>query len=175
MNKVIIPILMLLLSGCGGDNNFRTTGNSIGNATGVVTLSGSDASIVGNQLDTGYVATSLAAGSQPDYIVIVDKASNVSFTAPNILTPEPADPDNSFVLAVTDDSPGSGIKAISMSIVVSGTKYDYACTTPVSTFIECGSNSITLDIGNKTVDFDNVTTTNTATSTILTIDGTLEW
>ena len=76
---------------------------------------------------------------------------------------------------VTDDSPGSGTKAISMSIWVSGTKYDYACTTPVSVFIECGINSISLDIGNKTVTFDNLTVTNTDTSTVLAMDGTLTW
>jgi len=167
-------LLISFLVGCGSDDS-DTNENSSGNTTGTITLSGTDTTLVGTQLDTGFVGSSLAAGGQPDYIVIVDAASTVSFTSPNILIPNLADANNGFVVVVTDDSAGSGNKAISMSIWVSGTKYDYACTTPVSVFIECGVNSFTLDIGSKTVSFNNLTVTNVDTSTVLTMDGTLTW
>ena len=167
-----------ILTACGGGGDITPTvsgGNSAGSTRGTISLSGNDTTIVGSRLDTGFVRTSVAAGGLPDYIMIVDSASTVEFTAPNILTPKLADPNNGFVLVVTDDTPGSGTQSISMSIWVSGTQYDYACTTPVSVFIECGANSISLNIPNKIVSFDNLTVTNTNTSTILTMDGTLTW
>jgi len=127
-----ILFFIFILASCGGGGSGTSGGaggNSTGNTNGTITLSGSDATIVGAQLNTGFVGTSLAAGAQPDYIVIVDNASTVAFTAPNILIPNLADPNNGFVVVVTDDSPGSGIKAISMSIWVGGAKHDYGCTT----------------------------------------------
>ena len=178
MKLFMLLVFTLSITGCGGgggNNNNDNSTNTSGNASGVITLSGDDTSIVGTQLDTGYVGSSLAAEFQPDYITIVDKASSVTFTPPNVLIPNIADPSNGFVMVIMDDSPGSGIKGISMSIIVGGTKLDYACTTPVATYIECGINSIDLDIANKTVIFDNATVTNTDTGTILTIDGTLTW
>ena len=177
--------IAIFLTSCGGggggentsppDNNDTTEITSPGSTSGTLTLSGDDTSLVGTQLDTGFVGASLAAGSQPDYIVIVDKLSKVTFTEPNVLTPELNDPNNAFVAVITDASESSGFKVISMSIVVNGIKYDYACTSPVSTFIECGLDSITLDIPNKTVSFNNVLVTNTNTSTVLTLNGTLNW
>ena len=174
MKLPAILFALLLITSCGGGDT-GTNGNTSGSTDGTITLSGDDSEIVGTQLDTGFVGTSLAAGGQPDYIVIVDNASTVEFIAPNVLIPNLADPNNGFVVVVTDDSPGSGIKGISMSIWVSGTKYDYACTTPVSVFFECGANSISLNIGNKSVTFDNLTVTNIDSSTVLTMDGTLTW
>ena len=175
MKLFAMLVLTISITGCGGGGGSNNATNTSGNASGVITLSGDDTSIVGTQLDTGYVGSSLAAELQPDYITIVDKASSVTFTPPNVLTPNIADPSNGFVMVIMDDSPGSGTKGISMSIIVAGTKLDYACTTPVATFIECGINAIDLDIANKTVTFDNATVTNTDTGTILTIDGTLTW
>ncbi len=180
MKLLAILLFTLSIVGCGGgssnsNNPVDTNENTSGNTTGILTLSGDDTTIVGTQLDTGYVGTSLAAELQPDYIAIVDQASSVTFTPPNLLTPNIADPNNGFVMVVMDDSPRSGIKGISMSIIVQGSKLDYACTTPVATFIECGTNSIALDIPNKIITFDNATVINTDTNTILTIDGSLTW
>ncbi|MCF6281075.1 MAG: hypothetical protein L3J28_02515 [Candidatus Polarisedimenticolaceae bacterium] len=104
--KILVSSFMLtvFLSACGGgsgsDDSQDGDENSSGSTTGVITLSGDDTTIVGTQLNTGFVGTSLAAGSQPDYIVIVDQASTVTFTPPNELIPSPADPNNGFVLAV---------------------------------------------------------------------------
>jgi len=117
----------------------------------------------------------LASGLQPDYITIVGKNSSVTFTPPNILTPDITDPNNGFVMVVMNDSAGSVTKGISMSIIVNGEKLDYACSTPVTTFIECGTKSINLDIENKTVIFDNAKVINTSTNTVLSINGTLTW
>jgi len=161
-------------------NNASGTGtggaNSSGNTTGSITLSGPDTSMVGTTLDTGFVGTSIAAGSQPNHIAIVDRLSTVTFNAPNILIPNNVDPSNGFVLVVTDDSPSSGIKGISMSIVISGAKYDYLCTTVASrSMIHCGSNSITLDIANKSVTLNNVNVENADTKTVLTLAGQLSW
>ena len=125
-------------------------------------------------MDTGFVGASPAAGSQPDYIVIVDSASTVA-GSPGSLVPNLADPNNGFVLVVTDATALSGYQGISMSVFKSGTKYDYACTTPVSTFIDCGSSAISLNIANKTVTFTNLLVTNTNSSDNLTMNGTLSW
>ncbi len=173
-----ILFFVLLITNCSSDSgDASSTGsdNSSGNTTGTIMLLGADTAIIGTQLNTGFVGSSLAAGGQPDYIVIVDAASTVSFTEPNILTPNLADIDNGLILVVTDASSISGFKGISMSVSVGGIRNDYACTTPVSTFIDCGINSISLDIGNKTIIFDNLIVTNTNTSTVLTINGTLTW
>lgn len=178
MKLFTILLFALSITGCGGgggSSNSTNPGNSSGDASGVITLAGDDTATVGTQLNTGFVGTSLAAGLQPDYIIIVDQASSVTFTSPNILTPNIDDPDNGFVLVVTDDSAGSGIKGISMSIVVGGIKLDYVCTNPGATFIDCGTDSIVLNIANKTVTFDNTTAENKGTGTILTLDGTLTW
>ena len=178
MKIFAILLLTISISGCGGGGGGEgesSNNNTAGSTSGVITLSGDDTTIVGTQLDTGNISSSLAAELQPDYIVIVDQASSVTFTPPNILVPNIADFKNGFVLVVTDDSPGSGTKGISMSITVSGTKLDYACSSPVTVFIECGINSIVLDITNKTETFDNAAVINTDTGTILTLDGTLTW
>lgn len=173
MKYTAIVFFILLLTGCGGgSDSANPDGNSSGNTTGTVTLSGNDTGTVGTQLDTGFVGTSVAAGGQPDYIVIVDKASNVTFTPPNTLTPDLADSKNGFVLVVTD---AGTTQAISMSILVNGNKYDYACTTPIATFTDCGTDSIILNIGNKTVTFNNVQTANKGTGELLTLDGSLTW
>ena len=126
-------------------------------------------------MDTGFIGSSLAAEGQPDYIVIVDSASTVSFTAPNVLIPNLADISNGFVVVVTDATALSGFQGISMSVTVSGVQYDYACSNPVSVFIDCGNDAIILDIAARTVTFDDLTVTNTDTSTILTMDGMLTW
>ncbi len=173
MRIFVIVFYALLITACSSDED--SSENSSGNTSGIITLSGNDSAIVGTILDTGFIGSSLAAGAQPDYIVIVDKDSKVTFTKPNILTPDTADDDNAFVLVVTDDSAGSGNKGISMSITTDGTQRNYACTTPVTVFIECGLNSINLDIENKTITFTNLTVTNTSTSTVLTMAGTLTW
>ena len=177
MKTSAILFFILFITSCSsgsGDSN-ASSGNSEGNTTGTITLSGDDTAIIGTQLNTGFVGSSLAAASQPDYIVIVDAASTVTFTEPNILTPNLADTNNGLIMVVTDASSTSGFKGISMSISVGGIRNDYACTTPVSTFIDCGINAISLDIGNKIVIFDNLIVTNTNTSTVLTINGTLTW
>jgi len=176
MKYFAVLLIALSMASCGGGGSTPTgTSGKAGATSGVITLSGDDTSIVGMQLDTGVVGSSLASGLQPDYIIIVDQASSVTFTEPNILTPKLDDPSNGFVLVVTDDSAGSGIMGISMSILVGGTKLDYVCTNPGATFIDCGTGSITLNIPNKTVTFVNTTTENKDTGAILILDGTLTW
>lgn len=174
MKYFVTLLLTTTIIGCGGGSGSSNGGNS-GATSGVITLSGDDTTLVGAQLDTGNVGSSLAADSQPDYIVIVDQASSVTFTEPNILTPNLSDPNNGFVLVVTDDAAGSDIKGISMSIFKGGSKFDYACTTPISTFINCGTDSIDLNITNKTVTFNDANVLNTDTDSVLTLDGTLTW
>ncbi len=181
--RILLISMAIVLTSCGGGSNGTpaptgsgNAGNtSPGNTTGTVTLTGDDTSFLGSQLDTGFIGESPAAGSQPDYIIIVDKASTVDFTAPNILTPNITDPNNAFILVVTDASAISGFKGISMSILSNGTKYDYACTSPVSTFIECGLDAIKLDLINKKVTFINTVVTNVVSSTVLTLNGELTW
>jgi len=160
----------------GGGSEDNTNGNTSGLTTGEITLSGDDTVVVGTILDTGYIGSSLAAESQPDYIVIVDKASTVTFTSPNILIPFTSNPTNGFVLVVTDDSEGSGVKGISMTIVVDGVHLNYVCTTPFGNiFTDCGATSISLDIANKTISFVDTTVINIDTDSILTINGSLVW
>ncbi len=169
MKQFLLSIFLLsLISGCGGGSESNSenpdTEGASENITGSITLTGADTATVGTQLSPRYINSFTGA---PDYIVI-DTASAVN--------PTPADALNGFTLVVTDDSSGSGGKFISMAILVDGTKHDYACTTPVTTFIDCGGlNNILLDIENTTVTLTNVTVTNTDTSTILTMNGTLSW
>ncbi|MBL3599199.1 MAG: tandem-95 repeat protein [gamma proteobacterium endosymbiont of Lamellibrachia anaximandri] len=161
-----------ITSSTGGDGGGAVfTPDSSGSTSGTVTLSGTDTAIFGTQLDTGFVGAFLATAVQPDYIVIVDSSSTLEFTA---------DINNGFTIVVTDDSPESGMKFISMAIVKDGIKYDYTCTTPnpvsATWTIDCGGvNSINLDIGNRTVIFSNTLVSNQDTGAILTIDGTLTW
>ncbi len=170
MKHFLISIFLLsLISGCGGGGSSTSdTEDTSDNISGSITLVGDDTAIVGAQLNPRYIDSFLAIPmQQPDYIVI-DTASSVN--------PTPADALNGFTLVVTDDTAGSGMKGISMAILVNGTQYDYLCTTPVTTFIDCGgSNNIQLDIGNTSVTLTNVTVTNADTSTILTMNGTLSW
>jgi hypothetical protein len=175
---------VLGLTGCGGggggssDPDPTGTGNA-GNTTGEVTLTGDDTSVVGTTLDTGYIASSLKDAAQPDYIIIVDKNSSVVIE--NSMAPEItlADPENGFVINVSDDTPGaSGMKFISMGIVVDGTEFSYTCYTPnaPSWSVDCGGlDSIDLDIPGRTVSFTDTTVINTVSATILTLNGTLTW
>jgi len=173
MKQFLIGIFLIsLISGCGGgsgsDTNDSDNGDTSENITGNISLAGDDTAIVGAQLSPLFIDSFLAIPmQQPDYIVI---------STASIVNPTPADALNGFTLVVTDDSAGSGSKFISMAILVNGTQYDYGCTTPVTTFIECGGiNNILLDIGNSTVTLTGVTVTNANTSTILTMNGTLSW
>jgi len=179
MKLSILLIFLFSITACGGSGGTTGTtgtgGSSSGNTIGTITLSGVDTATTGAQLNTGFIGSSLAAGLQPDYIIIVDSASTVTFTPPNVLTPNIADANNAFVLVVTDDSSVSGSTAISMSIVVNGTRFDYACSNPVSVFTDCGAGAITLDIANKTVVLNNVKTINVDTAAVFTLDGTLTW
>ena len=181
LKRLIILSISLILISCGGGGGGNTNNGSSGNdnsgvTSGVITLLGDDTSIVGTQLNTGNVGISPAAGDQPDYIVIVDKASSVTFTPPNILIPNVADPANGLVLVVTDASAISGFKGISMSISVGGNKLDYACSLPSSAFTICGGiDSIILDLPNKSVTFNNALVQNVDTKTTMTLNGTLTW
>lgn len=63
-----------------------------------------------------------------------------------------------------------------MSIIVNGTKLDYTCdTSSGSTFVDCNSSALSLDITNKTVTFQNATVINTDTDALLKMNGTLTW
>jgi hypothetical protein len=178
--------MILGLTGCGGggggssdtDNDPTGVGDA-GNTTGEIMLSGDDTSVVGTTLDTGTIASSLADAAQPDYIVIVDKQSTVVIEdsmAPEINL---ADLENGFVINVSDDTAGaSGMKFISMSIVVDSTEFSYTCYTEnaPSWSIDCGGlEAINLDITGRTVSFNETTVINTDSATILTLDGTLTW
>ena len=173
MKKIAIIIMMVLTASCGGDAD--VDGHNSGSTSGTITLSGNDTAIVGTQLDTGFIGASPASGTQPDSIIIVNSASTVLFPAADILIPDLADPNNGFVIVVTDASDISGFKVISMSVFVNGEKIDYACTSPAGVFIDCGSGSISLDIDNKTVSFSNLTVQNLDTDSVLTLDGMLAW
>ncbi|MBL3619527.1 MAG: putative metal-binding motif-containing protein [gamma proteobacterium endosymbiont of Lamellibrachia anaximandri] len=153
--------------------------NSTGATEGTVTLSGSDTAFVGTQLDTGYIGTSLSNDGQPDTIVIVEQSGIVTFEEPNSLLPW-NDPNNGFTIVVLDIDaiPLSAEKGISMAIMVNGIKHDYTCTTPFSGTwsVDCGgASSITLDIVNRTVSFNNTTVKNMDTDSLLTLNGTLTW
>lgn len=187
MNNNILPVifcflLALSLAACGGgsgsgggDGSGGSGGSTSGPTTGMISITGVDTGIVGDMLDTGFIASSLAAGGQPDHISIVDQNSTVSFVPPNVLIPDLADPDNGFVLNIFDDSPGGGFKGISMSIVVAGVKYDYVCTAPAATFIDCGATAISLDIGARTITLTDAAVENKATDVVHTLNGTLTW
>jgi hypothetical protein len=181
-NKLLTTFLILLalvLSACGGgssggDDPAAGGGNSSGATTGMITLTGVDTASVGSQLNTGFIGSSLAAASLPDYIVIVDQNSTVTFTEPNMLTPVLADPLNGFVLVVTDDSASGGPKALSMDIYVGGVEYAYTCTT-LGVPIDCGASAITLDIGSKTITLNDAVVENKVSKTTLTLAGSLTW
>jgi len=79
-----------------------------------------------------------------------------------------------LVLVVTDVR--QDLKAISMSMLNNGVKYDYVCNSePDSSMMNCGANSISLDIDNKTVTLNNAAVENADTKTVLRMSGTLGW
>lgn len=183
-NKLLVTVTFLFaltLAACGGSGSGSGSGGGSGTAggstsgmtTGTITLTGNDTDTVGTTLDTGFIGSSLAAAGQPDYVVIVDQVSTVSFTPPNILIPDLADPANGFVLVVTDED--AGIKAISMSIFVGGLKYDFVCNRPMGPFTDCGVDTIVVDIAGRTVTLNNTITENKISKEELILDGTLTW
>ena len=147
---------------------------SLGSSIGTITLSGPDTAVHGSVLNTGHVGASKAAGYQPDYIVVVDPSSSVSDDGQGMLVPYNNDVNNGLVLVVTDVR--QDLKAISMSMLNNGVKYDYVCNSePHSSMMNCGANSILLDIDNKTVTLNNAAVENAETKTVLRMSGTLRW
>jgi len=150
-------------------------GSSFGRTTGTVALSGTDTETTGTQLSTGFVGAVLASSTMPNHIIIVDQASTVEFSESNGLQPNITNLGDFFILVVLDD-PVSGTHGISMTIVANGIENDYLCSSPfTSPQIDCGLNSVSLDIENNTVTFNNTTVLNQVTATTLTLNGTLVW
>ena len=68
------------------------------------------------------------------------------------------------------------IRFISMTILSDGVEFLYACSTPASTFGDCGGlDSIELDILSGTVTLNDTTVFNVDSGTVLTLDGTVTW
>lgn len=169
---------VLLISSCSdGDSGPGGAGNAdSGPTSGTLSLSGNETNLVGTQLNAGYVGAVKGSSTEPDYAVIVDSGSTVNFTAPNILTPSLGDPNNGFVLVVTDATAVSGYKTISMSIWVSGTKYDFVCNYPAGVFVDCGGDAtINLEINSRMVTFAGLVVENSDTGEYLMLDGALSW
>jgi hypothetical protein len=165
-------LFFILVIGCSNsDNNI----NNDNDAKGTIQLSGVDTSEVGTALVVGDIAEGRSdlTGNE-DSIIIVEKGTTISKTpAPfppgdprNIEIFEGNDPNNGFVIVVGADS-------ISMSIVVNGTPFRYACVSGFNTFIDC--DSVDLNLNENKIVFNNSTVENTETGAILTLNGTLTW
>ena len=186
---IALSILLITLSGCssssspGGSGDTGVISSSFGTVkSGKVTLTGGDASNYNGVLDTGYVGASPSiivngVNTSTNYIMIVDSASTVASPDGVSMTPRPGDPNNSVVLTVVDSEPvkqGAGI-VVSLTIIKNGIAAGYGCTTTLGIGIDCGSNSISMDFSGRSITFTNMSVINQATSTVMTLDGTLTW
>ena len=145
---------------------------------GIITLIGPDTTIVGTRLDTGFAGTMPTRDAQqPDYVIVADSASSLSYAEPSALGSDSLDPENGMVLVVTDAQRNHGVQGISMSIVVDYRKYDYLCTTDSgsSAMEQCGNGTIVLDIPNRFLNLSNAKVNNADTGAVLRLNGRLDW
>lgn len=176
------PALMSILE---GDDIFylqpifkktATTGSCTPAATSYnLALSGGDTAKVGTSLATGDLAFGREDLAGPiESLIIVDKCSTIS-PAPAAFPPgdprntasfNTADPDNSFVMVVSDAT-------VSMAIVKNAVSYRYACATGVNVFVDCGG--LDFNVATKTLKMTKVKVENTDTGSLLTINGTIVW
>jgi len=165
-------LIFLLVIGCSNTDNSTNNDN---NAEGVILLSGVDTSEVGTTLVVGDIAEGRKdlTGIE-DSIIIVEEGTTISDDpAPfppgdprNVEVFKGNDPNNGFVIVI-------GANSISMSIVVNGIPFWYACVSGFNTFIDCGS--VDLDLSENKIVFNNSTVENTETGAILTLNGTVTW
>lgn len=152
-----------------------SAGGSSASTSYTLSLSGSETSQVGTNLKTGGLAFGREDLTGPiDSLIIVDQCSTIS-DAPaafppgdpmNVASFNTADPDNTFVMVVSD-------AAISMSIVKNAVPYRYACDSDFDVFMDCGG--LDFDVQTRTLTMTNVTVENTDTASVLTLNGTVVW
>ena len=167
-----ILIALLFFSACTTDSGLQNDTS----AEGEILLNGEDTATVGTSLKVGAIAygrkdlTGIEAA-----IVIAPLGSTILEDSPTLSPNDPGyvtsiinfkDAENAFVIVAAQG-------LISMVIVTNGIERRYVCDSKYNTSVTCGS--ITLDVQNKTVIFNNSTVKNTDTHTILTLNGALNW
>ncbi len=183
--RKVTSLLAILFIVIGCSDNTKDTSNDITTITGELQLSGDDTSDVGTTLKIGDVAEGRKdlTGTE-DSIVMVGEGTTISNEAAEFGAADPRnteifktnDPNNGFVIVIADftGTNNSAVNnSISMTILVDGTSYKYACVSPESVFIGCSD--VTINFEENKVDFSNATVENTTTNTILTINGSVTW
>lgn len=180
MKSVLIVAACALRAACGGGSDddgesiAAVGGGGGGGATGVITLSGTDTSAVGTQLQAGAISALAATPSFPAYAIVVNPGSTI-INAGGAIAPQLANPNNGFVVTVFGPGVGAVQSGISMIIRVNGAEYAYACSTPVVSHIECGMGSLSLNVAARTLALSDTTVINTGTGATLTLNGNLSW
>ncbi len=174
MKTIHLFFAMILLINCTTDSTNETIEEL--NNQGILTLSGEDTSIVGNELQIGDIAFGREdLTGLENTIVIVSKGANISEEPPSLSINDPdyvesiidfPDKKNTFVIV-------AGEKLISMVIVTNGIERRYTCDSTYESSIACGS--IILNKDSKKAIFLNSTVKNAETGTVLTINGTISW
>lgn len=140
-----------------------------------LTLSGGDTAQLGTSLKTGGLAFGREDLTGPiDALIMVDECSTIpdgptAFPPGdprNIASFDIADPDNTFVMVVSE-------AAISMAVVKNAVSYRYACDSDFNVFMDCGG--LDFDASTKTLTMTNATVENTDTGGVLTINGMVVW
>ena len=168
-NTLILFTLISMLS-CSSDSN--DSSDESDNASGTITLSGDETSFLGTSLKVGKIIEGAEQTGTSLSITLLHE--NIELEDGEIVFSESLS--DTFVIVVAEFSAASvATKTVSMSIVVNGEDYQFACTTPkVGDFTECGSGFVVDQSGNKVV-FSNTTVINVDSDKILTLNGVITW
>ncbi|ALJ03802.1 hypothetical protein APS56_00940 [Pseudalgibacter alginicilyticus] len=168
LKNYFFTIVLVALISCSSDNN---SDESTNNASGIITLSGEEASELGGTLEVGNIIEGAVQTGTSQSVTLLHK--NINTDNGEII---PTDPANTFIIVTAQFSSNASVtKTVSMSININGTEYKFACSSPeVGTFTECGEN-FEVRQSEKKVIFDNTTVVNTKTDKILTMNGTITW
>lgn len=146
----------------GQDSGDTDNGQDSGQA-GTISLSGDDTATIGNSLVVGgieYGRTDLT--NLETSVVMVGGAFSLNPVGSDSPFTISGDSLEGFVIVVGETS---ALRAISMTIVTGDLEFDYTCD-------GC---TVSLDLDNRQVHFDNAVVENADTGSLLTLNGTVSW
>lgn len=182
--RFALPVLATLVAcsgGGGGSSSGGGTTPGTPSISGFLTMTGADTAALGTTLMPSDHAVGKHMLGEPYQLILIGENATIpqdEYIDPDFADPGDftfADPNNSFVISVADDTTVVA-QGVSMTAVVGGVPYSYACSTP-GPFIDCGSLSI--DFTAQTATFVDVVVQPTGSSSSstanLVLNGMLAW